>query len=205
MSDVQNRFDSDAFDGVSDAGRGGFVALAVIASRNLRDSRLGRAWRAMRDDEEVAACQGIPIARTKLLAYGTGAAFGGISGAFFASYLGVVDAAQFEFSFSIFIIAMVVLGGLGSVAGVVAGAIVLSALNNYLLRDALSGVDLSSISSGLFGAILVVVMLVRPLGLVPAGAQRAAASRAPRPMSAPPVIRSIHARTRGRRTTSRAL
>ena len=126
----------------------------------------------------AAAAAGIPIVRTKLLAYGTGAAFGGISGAFFASYLGVVNAAQFEFSFSIFIFAMVVLGGLGSIAGVVAGAIVLSVVNNYLLPDVLFDLpasvgldfDLSAISSGIYGAILVVMMLLRPQGLVPAGA-----------------------------------
>jgi branched-chain amino acid transport system permease protein len=131
----------------------------------LRDSRIGRAWIAMREDEPVAACAGIPLVRTKLTAYGTGAAFGGISGAFFASYLGVVDATQFEFSFSIFIFAMVVLGGLGSITGVVVGAIVLSVVNHYLLRDAF--LDLSSVSSGIFGAILVVMMLLRPQGLVP--------------------------------------
>ena len=68
------------------------VALALVVNVNLRDSRIGRAWIAMRDDESAAACAGIPIVRTKLLAYGTGAAFGGISGAFFASYLGVVNA-----------------------------------------------------------------------------------------------------------------
>ena len=113
------------------------VALALVVNVNLRDSRIGRAWIAMRDDESAAACAGIPIVRTKLLAYGTGAAFGGISGAFFASYLGVVNAAQFEFSFSIFIFAMVVLGGLGSITGVVVGAIVLSVVNNYLLPDVL--------------------------------------------------------------------
>ena len=102
------------------------VALALVVNVNLRDSRIGRAWIAMRDDESTAACAGIPIVRTKLLAYGTGAAFGGISGAFLASYLGFVNAAQFEFSFSIFIFTMVVLGGLGSISGVVVGAIILS-------------------------------------------------------------------------------
>ena len=104
---------------------------------NLRDSRIGRAWIAMRHDESAAACAGIPIVRTKLLAYGTGAAFGGISGAFLASYLGVVNAGQFEFSFSIFILAMVVLGGVGSISGVVVGAIILSVVNSYLLPDVL--------------------------------------------------------------------
>ncbi len=152
------------------------VALALVANVNLRDSRIGRAWIAMRDDESAAACAGIPIVRTKLLAYGTGAAFGGISGAFFASYLGVVNASQFEFSFSIFIFAMIVLGGLGSLTGVVFGAILLSVVNNYLLPDVLYTLpgtvgldfDLSEVSSGIYGAILVVVMLLRPQGLVPA-------------------------------------
>ena len=109
------------------------VALALVVNVNLRDSRMGRAWVALRDDESVAACAGVPIVRTKLMAYGTGAAFGGVSGAFFASYLGVVNAAQFEFSFSIFIFAMVVLGGLGSITGVVVAAILLSVVNSYLL------------------------------------------------------------------------
>jgi branched-chain amino acid transport system permease protein len=154
------------------------VALALLVSVNLRGSRIGRAWIAMRDDEQVAACAGIPIVRTKLLAYGTGAAFGGISGAFFASYIGVVNAAQFEFSFSIFIFAMVVLGGLGSIAGVVAAAIILSVVNHYLLPDVLFDLpsrvglafDLSAISSGIYGAMLVMAMLIRgtrPLGRTP--------------------------------------
>jgi branched-chain amino acid transport system permease protein len=154
------------------------VALALVAGVNLRDSRIGRAWIAMRDDESAAAFAGIPIVRTKLLAYATGAAFGGISGAFFASYLGVVNPAQFKFSFSIFIFAMVVLGGLGSIPGVVVGAIVLSVVNNYLLPDVLFDLpgklglafDLSAISSGIYGALLVVVMLLRPQGLLPARA-----------------------------------
>ena len=107
--------------------------------------------------------------------YGTGAAFGGISGAFLASYLTFVDPTHFEFSFSIFILAMVVLGGLGSISGVVVGAIILSAVNNYLLPEVLFDLpgrvgldfDLSAISSGIYGAILVVVMLLQPHGLVP--------------------------------------
>jgi branched-chain amino acid transport system permease protein len=152
------------------------VALALVVNVNLRDSRIGRSWIAIRYDESVAACAGIPIVRTKLLAYGTGAAYGGIAGAFFASYLGVVNPAQFEYSFSIFILAMVVLGGLGSISGVVVGAIILSVVNYYLLPDVLYDLpstvglafDLSAISSGIYGAILVVVMLLRPQGLVPA-------------------------------------
>jgi branched-chain amino acid transport system permease protein len=152
------------------------VALVLLANLRLRDSRLGRAWQAMREDEAVAASCGIPIVRVKLSAYATGAAFGGIAGAFFASYLGVVNAGQFEFSFSIFIFAMVVLGGLGSIWGVVLGAIVLSVVNHYLLPEVLYDLprtlgldfDLSMVSSGIYGLILVVVMLLRPQGLAPA-------------------------------------
>ena len=117
--------------------------------------------------------------RTKLLAYGVGAALGGVSGAFLASYLSTVNPDQFTFSFSIFILAMVVLGGLGSIWGVVVGAIILSAINNYLLPTVLDDVpgkvgldfDLSAISSGIYGFLLVILMLLRPA--------RAAAGAAP--------------------------
>jgi branched-chain amino acid transport system permease protein len=139
------------------------VALALTANVNLRDSRIGRAWRAMRDDETTAASAGIPIVRTKLLAYGTGAAFGGVSGSFLASYIGVVEPGQFEFSFSLYILAMVVLGGVGSVRGVVAGAVLVSVVNNYVLSDVLP--DRTDLSLGFYGVTLVLVTLLRPQGL----------------------------------------
>jgi branched-chain amino acid transport system permease protein len=144
------------------------VALMLFVNFRLRDSRLGRAWIAMRDDEGAAASAGIPIVRTKLTAYGVGAALGGVSGAFLASYLSTVNPNQFTFSFSIFILAMVVLGGLGSIWGVVAGAIVLTAIDNYLLHG-IAGFefDLTQISSGIYGFLLVLIMLLRPEGLVP--------------------------------------
>ena len=148
------------------------VAAVLVINVHLRDSRIGRAWIALRDDEEAAAAVGIPVARTKLLAYGTGAALGAVAGAFLASYLSIVDAGQFEFSFSIFIFSMVVLGGLGSIRGVVVAAVLLSVLNNYLLPDVFYdlparfglGFDLSAISSGIYGLIIVVVMLLFPDG-----------------------------------------
>jgi branched-chain amino acid transport system permease protein len=151
------------------------VALTLFVNFRLRDSRVGRAWIALRDDEGAAASAGVPIVRTKLLAYGVGAALGGVSGAFLASYLSTVSPSQFTFSFSIFILAMVVVGGLGSIWGVVVGAIVLSAINHYLLPRVLYDVpgtvgldfDLSEISSGIYGFLLVIMMLLRPEGLVP--------------------------------------
>jgi branched-chain amino acid transport system permease protein len=151
------------------------VALMLLVNVRLRDSRMGRAWIAVRDDEQAAAGAGVPIAHTKLQAYGVGAALGGVSGAFLASYLRTVNPDQFTFSFSIFILAMVVLGGLGSIWGAVVGAITLTAINHWLLPTVLSGIpgkvgldfDLSAISSGIYGFLLVTIMLLRPQGLLP--------------------------------------
>jgi len=163
------------------------VALVLVVNFRLRDSRMGRAWLALRDDEAAAASAGIPIMRTKLLAYAVGAAMGGISGAFLASYLSFVDPKQFTFSFSILILAMVVLGGMGSIWGVVVGAVILSVLNNYLLPEVLYDIpgkvgldfNLSQISSGIYGLLLVMIMLLRPQGLIPARQSVSAPGDAP--------------------------
>jgi branched-chain amino acid transport system permease protein len=151
------------------------VVLVLFVNFRLRESRLGRAWIALREDEVAAASMGIPMVKTKLLAYGTGAAFGGMSGAFLASYLNTVNADQFAFSFSIFILAMIILGGLASIWGVVLGAVVLSVINNYLIprvfNDAPSWVglnfDLVELNYGIFGFLLVIMMVMRPEGLIP--------------------------------------
>ena len=151
------------------------VLIALFVNFRLRDSRLGRAWIALREDEVAAASMGIPLVKTKLLAYGTGAAFGGASGAFLASFLNTVNADQFQFSFSIFILGMVVLGGLGSIWGVVVGAIALSMLNNYFIPDVFNkwpdkiglDFDLTQLSFGIFGFLLVIMMVLRPEGLIP--------------------------------------
>src|SRR5215212_11629355 len=86
------------------------VLIVLFVNFRLRDSRLGRAWIALREDEVAAASMGVPLVKTKLLAYATGAAFGGMSGAFLASYQNLVNADQFEFAFSIFVLAMIILG-----------------------------------------------------------------------------------------------
>ncbi len=149
-----------------------FVLFIVI---RLRDSRLGRAWVAIREDEVAAASMGVPLVKTKLFAYASGAAIGGMSGAFLAAYLNTVNADQFAFSFSIFVLAMVILGGMGSVWGVVLGAILLSFINNRLIPDVLNSVpgklhlnfQLSDLGFGIFGFLLVFVMIMRPEGLLP--------------------------------------
>jgi branched-chain amino acid transport system permease protein len=152
------------------------VAIVLFVNFRLRDSRLGRAWIAVREDEVAAASMGVPLVRTKLLAYSTGAAFGGMAGAFLASYQNTVNADQFEFSFSIFVLAMVILGGLGSIWGVVLGAITLSFINTNLIPDELAprardvfgeGFDLTELSFGIFGFLLVIMMVLRPQGLLP--------------------------------------
>jgi branched-chain amino acid transport system permease protein len=154
----------------------GLVAIVLFVNFRLRDSRLGRAWIAVREDEVAAASMGVPLVRTKLLAYATGAAFGGMSGAFLASFLNTVNADQFEFSFSIFILAMIILGGLGSIWGVVIGAVVLSFVNTRLIPDVLNPIprdvfgldfDVAELSFGIFGFLLVIMMVLRPQGILP--------------------------------------
>ena len=157
-----------------------FVALALVfislfINYRLRDSRLGRAWIALREDEVAAASMGVPLVKTKLFAYGTGAAFGGVAGVFLGSYLNTVNADQFQFSFSIFVLAMVILGGLGSIEGVLLGAIVLSFINYNLIPDVFNDYpqkigldfDLTELSFGIFGFLLVIMMVLRPEGLIP--------------------------------------
>jgi branched-chain amino acid transport system permease protein len=151
------------------------VVLVLFVNFRLRDSRLGRAWIAVREDEVAAASMGVPLVRTKLLAYATGAAFGGMSGAFLGSYLNTVNADQFEFQFSIFVLAMIILGGLGSIWGVVLGAVTLSFINTYFIPDVFNEVpsrvgldfDLTELSFGIFGFLLVIMMVLRPQGLLP--------------------------------------
>jgi branched-chain amino acid transport system permease protein len=150
-----------------------FIVLFIVI--RLRDSRVGRAWIALREDEVAAASMGVPLVKTKLLAYTVGGAIGGVSGAFLAAYLNTVNADQFAFSFSIFVLAMVILGGLGSVRGVVLGAIVLSFVNNRLIPDVLDSApgklglnfNLTDLGFGIFGFLLVIVMILRPEGLLP--------------------------------------
>ena len=151
------------------------VLLVLFVNYRLRDSRLGRAWIALREDEVAAASMGVPLVKTKLLAYATGAAFGGMAGVFLASLLNTVNADQFQFFFSIFILAMVILGGLGSIEGVLIGAATLVYINFKFIPDANAkprewfnlDLDLSELSSAIYGFLLVMMMILRPEGLLP--------------------------------------
>jgi branched-chain amino acid transport system permease protein len=151
------------------------VAVVLLVNFRLRDSRLARAWIAIREDEFAPATIGEPLVKTKLLAYATGAAFGGISGAFLGSYLTSVNANNFTFGFSIFILAMIILGGLGSIWGVAIGAILLSFINTYFIPDVFNAVprklgldfDLTILNFGIFGFLILLVMVLRPQGILP--------------------------------------
>ena len=151
------------------------VLLTLFVNLRLRDSRLGRAWIALREDEVAAVSMGIPLVRTKLLAYATGAVFGGFAGAFLGAYSTLVDPDQFQFGFSIFVLAMVIVGGLGSIWGVVLGALLLANMNYYLIPDVLNSLprdfglnfNLTDLNVAIFGFLLVLVMVLRPQGLLP--------------------------------------
>jgi branched-chain amino acid transport system permease protein len=153
----------------------GMVVIALLAVVAVRDSRLGRAWVAIREDEIAAASMGVPLVKTKLLAYAMGAALGGMSGAFLGFFATTVNANSFKFSFSIFVLSMIILGGLGSVWGVVLGAVALTFINYSLIPDVLNGVpssigldfQLDQLSFGIFGFLLVIGMVLKPEGLLP--------------------------------------
>jgi branched-chain amino acid transport system permease protein len=158
------------------------MALVVVfINIRLRDSRLGRAWIAVREDEVAAVSMGIPTVKVKLYAYALGAACGGVAGSFLGSFFNTVNADQFEFSFSIFVLAMIILGGLGSIWGVVVGAVTLSFINTRLIPDVLNGVpgklgldfDLTQLGFGIFGFLLVIMMVLRPQGLIPEARRKA--------------------------------
>jgi branched-chain amino acid transport system permease protein len=155
------------------------VVLVIFFNRRLRDSRLGRAWIAVREDEVAAAAMGVNLVRTKLWAYAIGAALGGFSGVFLATYNNTVNVDQFEFGFSVFILCMVIIGGMGNIWGVILGAVALSLMNRYGLPK-LNGVpekfglsfDVTSINYGIFGFFLLIMMVLRPEGFLPSTRRR---------------------------------
>jgi len=135
------------------------AVIAVVASR-LDGSRLGRAWRAIREDELAAQAMGVDTTRVKLLAFGIGASFAGVAGLLFAHIQGFIDPMSFIFMESAIILCMVVLGGMGSLRGVVVGAVLLAVLPEKLR-------DFQEYRMLVFGMVLVAMMTLRPDGLFP--------------------------------------
>ena len=150
------------------------VILSVIISHRLQISRVGRAWMAIREDEIAAKAMGINTRNLKLLAFGMGATFGGVSGAMFASFQGFISPESFSLMESVMIVAMVVLGGVGHLPGVILGALLLSALPEVLryvagpLQEMTGGrLDASILRQLLIALAMITIMLMRPRGLWP--------------------------------------
>jgi len=169
------------------------IGFCLLANIRLRDSRLGRAWVAIREDEIAAASSGINLVQTKLFAFGAGAFFSGIAGVYYAAKLGGVSPENFSFSDSVIYLAMVVIGGLGSIPGVIVGALAVYAINVLILGQLdvtasdphnvlfplYSGIQhffpdfsFSNIRNLVFGVILVSVMIFRPEGLIPSARRK---------------------------------
>ncbi|MDQ3250071.1 MAG: leucine/isoleucine/valine transporter permease subunit, partial [Chloroflexota bacterium] len=138
----------------------GCCLLAAFVATRLKHSRLGRAWMAVREDEDVAEAMGINLVQTKLLAFAAGAAFSGLSGAIFAAKLGSIYPHSFALLISINILALIIVGGMGNIYGVILGALVLVGLPE-LLRE------FSEFRLLVYGAVLIFMMLQRPEGLLP--------------------------------------
>ena len=162
------------------------VLLAVFVNVRMRDSKLGRAWIAVREDEVAAAAMGVPLMRTKLWAYALGGVFGGFAGAYYGSFIGSVFPTSFFFNISIIILVMVIVGGMGNIAGVIAGAVVVQYLNvagmdkiGRAVNDGLNyvgveqNVDIPKYKFLVFGILLVAMMLFRPEGLIPSARRKA--------------------------------
>jgi branched-chain amino acid transport system permease protein len=175
------------------------ILLSIFLIRRLRDSRLGRAWMAIREDELAASQMGINPVRTKLLAFAMGATFSGFAGAFYAAYIRGIFPSVFDFSASIMILCVVVLGGLGNINGVIVGGLIimtadrlflpglkdlLKGLMDYSILPALAGAPALKAAVAqnanpilyrflLFGLTLVIMMRVRPEGLLPSAQVRA--------------------------------
>lgn len=166
------------------------LAIAILVNRRLDASKVGRAWIAIREDEIAAQAMGIPLVRTKLIAFATGASFAGFMGALYAAKQTFVSPESFDFNQSIGILAMIVFGGLGSIRGAIAGAALVTILNLQVLKALSTGLNTlrttgfeilgfnfadlpsqfepSKYERLIFGIILIVMMLYRPRGLVPA-------------------------------------
>jgi branched-chain amino acid transport system permease protein len=159
----------------------GLIVFAVFVSRNLQDSRLGRSWMAIREDELAARHMGINTTVAKLSAFALGASFSGLAGVAYAAKLSLVSPDQFQFNVSVLVLSMLVLGGMGSITGAIVGSFVLSFINSFLLPQSttlahaigLANVDFTNYRYMIYGVILVGMMLFRPGGLIPSRQRRA--------------------------------
>lgn len=178
------------------------IGITIICCQRLQSARLGRSWQAIRDDHVAAASAGINTVRVKLLAFSTGAFFAGLAGVYHAAKLGSIDPGQFSFGDSAAYVTMVVLGGMGSIPGVIAGAVVIATLNLFVLNQLdiwthdpttilghlplLSTIDFADFRNLIFGLLLFAMVVLRPSGIIPARAGRSSEDAATAPDDPPP-------------------
>ena len=173
------------------------AVLTVFVCYRLQNSRLGRAWMALREDDIAAKAMGINVRNIKLLAFSLGATFGGVAGAMFAAFQGFISPESFSFMESIVILTMVVLGGMGHIPGVILGAVLLSLLPEFLrftvepVQQMLFGrllVDTAILRQLILGAGMVLIMLFRPKGLWPRPEHKAKKHEMPAISSDTPAV-----------------
>lgn len=169
------------------------IGFTIFAAIRLRDSRIGRAWVALREDEIAAASSGINLRNTKLLAFGAGAFFSGIAGAYHGAKLGIISPDIFSYGDSIIFLAMIVIGGLGSIPGAIVGALAVYALDVLILGQldtmaadptsvmftihnvivhVIPGFTFGNIRNLIFGVLLIMIMIFRPEGLIPSARRK---------------------------------
>jgi branched-chain amino acid transport system permease protein len=158
--------------------------ITIFINLRLRDSKLGRAWIAVREDEIAASAMGVPLMRTKLWAYAIGGIFGGLAGSIYGSFINGIFPTSFSFQISVIVLVMVIVGGMGNIWGVIVGASLIAWLNfiglekiGNLLNDGIPGtahdVDITKYKYGLFGILLILMMLFRPEGIIPSARRKA--------------------------------
>jgi len=161
------------------------VLIAIFVNQRLRDSKMGRAWIAVREDEVAASAMGVPLMRTKLWAYAIGAVFGGFAGAFYGSFINGIFPTSFSFQISVIVLVMVIVGGMGNIWGVIVGALAITWLNlegldeiGGWLNDLIGAVGIEATVEvpkykfAIFGGLLIVMMLFCPEGLIPSARRK---------------------------------
>jgi branched-chain amino acid transport system permease protein len=143
------------------------IIVVVLAVRNLDRSRVGRSWLAIREDEEAAEIMGVRTIKFKLWAFAIGAFIGGLGGVMFAGYQGFMNSAQFQLQFSILVLAGVVMGGSGNIAGAILGGAFISYIPERLRGVKVAGTDAYEYRYVMFGLAIMLIMIFRPQGLIP--------------------------------------
>jgi branched-chain amino acid transport system permease protein len=162
----------------------GMCLITIFVNLRLRDSKMGRAWIAVREDEIAASAMGVPLMRTKLWAYAIGGVFGGLAGSIYGSFINGIFPTSFSFQISIIVLVMVIVGGMGNIWGVIVGASVIAWLNftglgkvggwvNSVIPGTGNDIEVPKYKFGIFGIMLILMMLFRPEGLIPSARRKA--------------------------------